>query len=184
MTIPYFEAYLKVMLTNWGFKRSGCLRREGGWQILQVEDGPRLAILDWSMPFMEGIEVCRLARATFGRQVYIMILTAKTESKDLVTARNAAADDYITKPLKSQELRFRLASACRILDLEEQLALSLGPVPRRHGPGMSSPHASPPPAIGHYRVGPEREDLLCAGEAYSSAAHPVLVSPGMLREVN
>jgi DNA-binding response OmpR family regulator len=133
---------------------------------------------------MEGIEVCSLARATFGREVYIMILTAKTESKDLVTARNAGADDYITKPLKSKELRFRLASGCRILDLEEQLALSLGPVPRRHGAVTGSPHASVPAAIDRYRVGPDREDLLWAGEAYRSAAHPVLLSPGMLREVN
>ena len=72
------------------------------------------------------IEVCRLARAHFGRGVYILILTAKTQSEDLVAAMQAGADDYVTKPLKSQELRIRLAAACRILDLEERLAHALG----------------------------------------------------------
>jgi DNA-binding response OmpR family regulator len=68
-------------------------------------------------------------RATFGRKVYILILTARTESDDLVTAVQAGADDYVTKPFKSQELRVRLAAACRILRLEEQLAAArcLGP---------------------------------------------------------
>ena len=108
---------------------------------------------------MERIEVCHLAGATFGRQVYIVILTAKTESQDLVTAMKAGADDYVTKSFRSQGLRFRLAAGCRILDLEKQLALSVGPVPRRHGRGMSSPH----------------------GEVDSFAANP---APGMFREVN
>ena len=78
------------------------------------------------MPGLDGIEVCRLARAAFGRSVYILILTAKTQSEDLVEAMQAGVDDYVTKPLKSQELRIRLAAARRILDLEDRLALALG----------------------------------------------------------
>jgi DNA-binding response OmpR family regulator len=72
-----------------------------------------------------------------------LILTAKTESEDLVAAMQAGADDYVTKPLKSQELRIRLAAACRILDLEERLALALGQsasaarTGRKLSPGMS-----------------------------------------------
>jgi DNA-binding response OmpR family regulator len=126
---PVFRSVLKVMLTSWGFSVVVACDGAEAWQILQAKDGPRLAILDWLMPCMDGIEVCQLARAAFGRQVYVMILTAKTRSEDLVTAMKAGADDYVTKPFKSQELRFRLAAASRILNLEKQLALFLGPVP-------------------------------------------------------
>ena len=130
-----FRNVLKVMLTNWGFSVMVACDGAEAWQILQAEDGPRLAILDWVMPCMGGVEVCNKVRATFGRQVYVMILTAKTGSGDLVTAMRAGADDYVTKPFKSQELRFRLAAACRILNLEDQLALSLGPVLSAVGAG-------------------------------------------------
>ncbi len=123
---PVFQSVLKVMLTNWGHSVMDACDGEEAWNILRAEDGPRLAILDWMMPKMEGIEVCRLARAAFGSRVYILILTAKTKSEDLVTAMEAGADDYVTKPLKSQELRIRLAAACRILDLEERLAQASG----------------------------------------------------------
>src|SRR5664280_2419981 len=123
---PVFQSVLKVMLTNWGYSVVAACDGNEAWQILQAVDAPRLAILDWMMPGMDGIEVCRLARTEFGRSVYILILTAKTQSEDLVEAMQAGADDYVTKPLKSQELRIRLAAACRILNLEEQLALALG----------------------------------------------------------
>jgi DNA-binding response OmpR family regulator len=119
---PVFQSVLKVMLTNWGYSVVTAGDGEEAWHILRADNGPRLAILDWMMPCMEGIEVCRLARAAFGPNVYILILTAKTQSKDLLEAMKAGTDDFVTKPLKSQELRLRLAAACRILDLQERLA--------------------------------------------------------------
>jgi DNA-binding response OmpR family regulator len=141
---PVFQSVLKVMLTNWGYSVVAACDGTEAWRILRAPDAPRLAILDWMMPGMDGIDVCRLARAAFGRSVYVLILTAKTQSEDLVAAMQAGADDYVTKPLQSQELRIRLAAACRILDLEERLAIALGqaaspagagPVP---APGMST----------------------------------------------
>jgi len=129
---PVFRIVLKTMLTNWGFSVVEASDGVEAWQILQAADGPRLAILDWMMPVMDGIEVCRLARAAFGRDVYILILTAKTGSEDLVAAMQAGADDYVGKPLKSQEFRVRLAAACRILGLEAQLALATSQPDRKH----------------------------------------------------
>lgn len=123
---PVFQSVLRVMLTNWDYSVVGACDGKEAWQILRAEGAPRLAILDWMMPGLDGIEVCRLARAEFGRSVYILILTAKTQSEDLVEAMQAGVDDYVTKPLKSQELRIRLAAARRILDLEDRLALALG----------------------------------------------------------
>jgi DNA-binding response OmpR family regulator len=139
---PVFQSVLKVMLTNWGYSVVAARDGKEAWHLLRAEDAPRLAILDWMMPGLDGIEVCRLARAEFGRGVYILILTAKTQSEDLVAAMQAGADDYVTKPLKSQELRIRLAAACRILDLEDRLALALGQIvsaAARHDlrPGLS-----------------------------------------------
>ena len=87
--------------------------------------GPRLAILDWMMPGMDGIEVCRRVRSeNRPGYVYILILTAKTQSEDLIMAMDAGSDDFVSKPFKSQELRARLRAACRILDLEQQLVLA------------------------------------------------------------
>jgi hypothetical protein len=114
-----------------------------------------------------------------------MILTAKTGSEDLVTVMKAGADDYVTKPIKSQKLRFRLAAACRILDLEEQRALSVG-ARSLGGMGLACPR---PIHLGRWRFtvtasSTAEEDLPCAGEVYSFPAHPAPMSPGMLREMN
>jgi DNA-binding response OmpR family regulator len=134
---PVFQLVLKVMLTNWGYSVVVAGDGEEAWKILRADRGPRLAILDWIMPGMEGIEVCRLARAAFGRGVYILILTSKTQSQDLEAAFQAGADDYVTKPFNSQELRVRLAAAYRILDLEEQLALAWAQTPSEARYGQS-----------------------------------------------
>src|SRR5476649_2711633 len=112
------------MLTNWGCSVEVARDGDEAWQILRADDGPRLAILDWMMPGMEGLEVCRLARAAFGGDVYILILTSKTQREDLAAAMEAGADDYVTKPFKSQELAARLRIGCRILDLKHRLAVA------------------------------------------------------------
>jgi CheY-like chemotaxis protein len=119
-----FQSVLKAMLTNWGYSVVVACNGEQAWQILRADDGPRLAILDWIMPGMEGIEVCRLARAAFGRDVYILILTSKTQGEDVLAALEAGADDYVTKPFKSQELSARLRIGRRILDLEDHLVVA------------------------------------------------------------
>jgi len=117
-----FQAVLRSMLTQWGYDVVVASDGEEAWRQLQHEEGPRLAILDWVMPGLDGIEVCRRVRASGQhQQTYILILTAKTGSEDLVTAMEAGADDYVTKPFKSAELRARLRVACRILELQEKL---------------------------------------------------------------
>jgi two-component system, cell cycle response regulator len=120
-----FQGVLQAMLTQWGYDVVVASNGEEAWRLLQNEDGPRLAILDWLMPGSDGIEVCRRVRAhNHFSYTYILILTAKTESEDLVTAMEAGADDYVTKPFKSAELRARLRVGCRILELQEKLQLT------------------------------------------------------------
>ena len=83
---------------------------------------PRLAIIDWSMTGLEGVEICRRIRADAGlNYVYMIILTSRTRSEDLMDAMEAGADDCIAKPFCSQELRARLLAGFRIIRLQERL---------------------------------------------------------------
>jgi sigma-B regulation protein RsbU (phosphoserine phosphatase) len=86
-------------------------------------------ILDWMMPGLDGVEVCRRVRAVKPISgTYILMLTGKTQSEDLAAAMEAGADDYVTKPFKSAELRARLRTACRVLELEGRLLLVGHPI--------------------------------------------------------
>jgi diguanylate cyclase (GGDEF)-like protein len=119
---PIFQSMLKSMLTKWGYAARMVPNGLEAWEAMQAADAPRLAVLDWMMPYMDGVEVCRRIRAVAREPyVYVLLLTARTESQDLVEGMEAGADDYLTKPFNAQELRVRLRAGRRILDLQEQL---------------------------------------------------------------
>jgi diguanylate cyclase (GGDEF)-like protein len=92
-------------------------------EILSRRDGPRLALIDWMMPELDGPELCRGVRGLHqeGEYTYIVLLTSKQSSEDIVAGLEAGADDYITKPCQPAELRARLHTGCRILSLEKKL---------------------------------------------------------------
>jgi len=91
-------------------------------EILSGENGPRLALLDWMMPGLDGPSVCRAIRARSGMPyVYMVLLTGREAKDDIVTGLESGADDYMTKPVHPGELRARLRSGCRILALEDGL---------------------------------------------------------------
>lgn len=93
------------------------------WETLQGEDAPQLAVLDWMMPMMDGVDVCRLVRHQETAQyVYLILLTAKDQKEDIVAGLGAGADDYVIKPFDLQELRSRIAVGERIVRLESNLA--------------------------------------------------------------
>lgn len=94
--------------------------------ILSAEDAPRLAILDWMMPGVEGTEVCRKLREQAGDRpyVYVLLLTARTQREDLIKGLQSGADDYITKPFDPPELDARLHVGLRILDLQDKLIVA------------------------------------------------------------
>jgi diguanylate cyclase (GGDEF)-like protein len=91
--------------------------------ILSEPDCPRLAIVDWMMPELDGPALCREVRKRHaeGSYVYIVMLTSRQKSEDVVAGLEAGADDYIIKPCKAAELRARIHTGCRILSLEEKL---------------------------------------------------------------
>jgi diguanylate cyclase (GGDEF)-like protein len=92
-------------------------------EILSRSNGPRLALIDWMMPQLDGPGLCRELRTSQrdGSYVYIVLLTSRHDSKDIVAGLEAGADDYLTKPCHPAELRARLRTGRRILSLEETL---------------------------------------------------------------
>lgn len=113
---------LEVTLDRMGYEVEST---ENGVQALAgliKPDAPRLAILDWMMPEMDGVDVCRRIREMeTEKYIYIIFLTAKGQKKDIVTGLEAGADDYLIKPFDPHELRSRLAVGKRILNLESAL---------------------------------------------------------------
>jgi two-component system chemotaxis response regulator CheY len=95
------------------------------WEMLQ-RDHVRMLILDWMMPGLDGPGLVRRIRAAgWPGYTYIILVTARTESKDVVEGLNAGADDYLTKPFREEELLARMGVGRRILDLEARLSDSL-----------------------------------------------------------
>lgn len=115
--------FLESTLSEWGYEVVSTADGADAWQRLQTQPAPRLVLLDWKMPQMDGIEVCqRLRRRHESQPIYIILLTAKSDQEDVVAGLEAGADDYITKPFDPPELRARLQAGVRVLTLQEALA--------------------------------------------------------------
>jgi two-component system, cell cycle response regulator len=118
-------ALLSRTLRSWGYEPVVAGDGIAALKILSEENAPELMILDWMMPGMTGAELCRYIRKSSldNRYVYTLVLTGKTEKKDLVEALEAGADDFIHKPFHPDELRVRLRTAVRILELQSALLI-------------------------------------------------------------
>jgi two-component system, cell cycle response regulator len=91
-------------------------------RILCQPDGPRLALLDWMMPGMDGLEVIRAVRLQTGMPyVHMILLTSRQSKEDIIAGLESGADDYLAKPFDPQELRARLRTGEQILRLEDSL---------------------------------------------------------------
>jgi two-component system cell cycle response regulator len=114
---------LQKNLLNWGYYVIPAHTGAEAWQALQDEE-LRMALLDWMMPGMDGIEVCRkIRRRRKYKYTYIILLSAKDRKQDIITGLSSGADDYMTKPVNFLELRARLQTGRRIIDLEDKLLI-------------------------------------------------------------
>jgi two-component system cell cycle response regulator len=122
---PVSRRLLEVTLSKWGYEVVTCADGQAAWDALKAPDAPQLVILDWMMPLLDGLQVCRNVRNPAERPaepyIYIILLTAKSQKTDMVTGLEAGVDDYLTKPFDAQELRMRLRAGRRILDLLDEL---------------------------------------------------------------
>lgn len=119
---PMFRKILTVWLGRWGYRVMVAEDGTAAWNLLQQDDAPELLILDWVMPGIDGPELCRRIRRTSCMPYqYILLVTARNESQDVVNGLEAGADDYLTKPFDQNELRARLRVGNRILALQADL---------------------------------------------------------------
>jgi two-component system cell cycle response regulator len=120
---PVSSRVLGTTLTKWGHEVVTTANGLEAWAALQKDDAPRLAILDWMMPGIEGPEVCRRVRRNIKTaSTYLILLTALQHKEQMVEGLEAGADDYLTKPFDRNELRVRLQAGARIVGLQGSLA--------------------------------------------------------------
>ncbi len=114
---------LEHMLAGWGYEVVVTKDGDEAWRELQAEDAPKLAILDWMMPKMDGVQVCREVRKLDkSSPVYIIFLTTRGSKKDIVAGLEAGANDYIGKPYDTDELRVRVKVGEKVAALQSALA--------------------------------------------------------------
>lgn len=111
-------------LSTWGYEVVSASDGRQAWSILQGESPPPAAILDWIMPGMSGVEVCQHARAAGGAAsgTYVIMVTSRSQTADIVAALEAGADDFVSKPFVPEELRARVHVGERIITLQQGLA--------------------------------------------------------------
>ncbi len=120
---PFYRRMLESALAEWGYEVVAASDGTRAWEILCGADRPRLAIVDWMMPGIDGLELCRRVRARGAAEpTYLILLTARGGKEDVVTGLTAGADDYIAKPFDVDELRTRIGTGRRIVELQGSLA--------------------------------------------------------------
>ncbi len=114
---------LAAVLKKHGHEVEETANGADAWDAMQKPDAPKLVILDWMMPELDGVEVCRRIRAMETDQpAYLVMLTAKGEKTDLIAGLDSGADDYLVKPFDPGELRARVEVGRRIIELQTNLS--------------------------------------------------------------
>ncbi len=119
---PVSRRVLTVQLIKWGHEVVVTENGIEAWETLRSPNAPKLAILDWMMPGMDGVEVCRrLRQEQVDSPVYLILLTALSLKENVIAGLEGGADDYLTKPFDRQELRVRVQAGVRIVELQSNL---------------------------------------------------------------
>lgn len=114
---------LKAHLERWAFEVTECADGTSAWQALQTPMPPPIAILDWEMPGVDGVNLCRDLRATpLLSGTYVILLTGKENRRDVISGLESGCDDYIKKPVDWDEFRARLHIGERTVGLQRALA--------------------------------------------------------------
>ena len=120
---PVSRRLLQASVEKWGYDATAVVNGTSAWEAMQELQPPQLLILDWLMPEIDGLELCRRARKMKPLQsAYIILLTSRATKSDIVEGLESGADDYITKPFDPGELRARVQVGKRVIDLQGALA--------------------------------------------------------------
>ena len=113
---------LEGLLVKWGYDVVATVNGDEAWRTLQQKDAPSLMVLDWAMPGLDGLELCRRVREASDSQLpYIILLTAMEGKENIVEGLQAGVDDYVTKPFDPEELQARIQVGVRVLGLQSAL---------------------------------------------------------------
>lgn len=119
---PISRRIIESMVRKWGYDVTVAGDGNKAWEIMQSNGAPGLALLDWMMPGMDGVDVCRRVRELkTPLRPYIILLTGKEGKGDLVAGISAGADDYVTKPFVQEELQVRIRAGERILEMQMEM---------------------------------------------------------------
>ena len=114
--------FIAESLPLWGYEPTLVHDGVASMEVLRGSDPPPMALLDWKMPGLDGVEVCRQVRQIDGRPyTYVVLLTGMAGRETMLAGLDAGADDFLVKPVDSQELRARLNAGRRIVDLQQKL---------------------------------------------------------------
>ncbi len=113
---------IRTFLGKWGYEVISASDGEEAWTVLQEPEAPQMAILDWMMPGMDGISLCRKLREQKRPDpLYIILLTTKGDRQDIIRGLDAGADDFVTKPFDPEELHARISVGHRVVTLQNDL---------------------------------------------------------------
>lgn len=114
---------LQSLLAKWGHEVTAAADGVDAWQQLQKVEAPQMAVLDWLMHELDGVEVCRKVRADERlKGMYLILLTSRTSKQHIVEGLAAGANDYVTKPFDPDELRARINVGVQVMQLQSDLA--------------------------------------------------------------
>ena len=119
----FYRQFLESTIREWDYEVIATGSGREAWEVLQGKDAPPIAVLDWMMPDLDGLELCRRVQALDRpRHPYLLMLTAKAGKENIIAALQGVADDYLVKPCDHGELHARLQVARRIVSLQANLA--------------------------------------------------------------
>lgn len=114
---------LQALIRSWGYDVVGASDGPQALAALEASDAPKLAVLDWVMPGLQGPDVCRSIRQQpRNESPYLILLTARSSRRDIIEGLDAGANDYLVKPFDPDELRARVHAGARIVELQAGLA--------------------------------------------------------------
>ena len=117
-----YRGLLYDLLTKWHFEVVLAVDGQEALERMQADEPPRIALLDWEMPGMDGFQVARTIRATVGGgRAYVLMVTGSRRKNDLMQVLVCGADDYLIKPFDPMDLQIRMRTAMRIVNLQTEV---------------------------------------------------------------